>query len=593
MSVPAAQPLGAVTDVFSMSSAVAAPVASERRARWRLVVICVVTAVGGAAVYYLSSGPTQGRAWEWTIALLLAFMAGGICRFQAASRLAWSAIWLGLMSAFTGGVLAAHPHLAPFDVTSPSLVDGLRLANYPLAACGVLVLMFRADRGIAKRALLESAIAVGAGSLLIWVLVIDPLIERNLQSGPAFFVAMLYPLGDVLLLSVLVVLIVHVTDRPGSLVLIGLALGGNLAADIAFSYENLHGGYEPGGLIDVGWLLCFAALALAPSWPIARAPSVVGDDGRLSPGRLAFLASGALLAPGIAIAQTANGRRPDVEVIVAAFGLFTLVLVRTVVFNRDLDTSRAAVARLADELSDTNQDLESARADQRRLLHRIHQAIEDERTRIAADIHDRPLQHLAGIGYRLERVNMLLARGDTDGASTLCDLAAGELAAQLGELRVLMTDIRPPILDERGLTGALEDRAAQLREDHPHLDVVVSGNGERVHREMETVLYRVAQEALQNVVRHADATAVSVSVAADDGQITLTISDDGQGFVHSSLSDLLSSGRFGLAGMSERVELVGGSMCIDSRRPGGTTIRFDLPANPADSTPELLLVAAR
>jgi signal transduction histidine kinase len=575
-----------------MPSAPTPGTGGDRRARWRVVAAGGVVAGVGATVYYLSSDGAQSRVWELTIAVLLIVMAWGIWRFQTGQRSAWFAIWLGLTSAFLGGFLATHPGLAPFDVTSPSVVDALRLGNYPLGAAGILVLLFRADRRVGTRAMLEAAIAVAAGTLLIWVLVVEPLVADSTRSGVGLVVAVLYPVMDVLLLAVLAVLIVRLSHRPGALLLVALALAGNLAADVAFSYQELHGGFAPGGLIDVGWLLCFASLAVAPAWPLATRPRPAGDDGRLNAGRSIFLAAGALLAPAIALVQLDDGEGPDGVVVVAGFALVVMVLLRLGVFNRDLDLSRSEVAALADRLGDANRDLEQARDDQRRLLDRIHRAVEEERTRIAADIHDRPLQHLTGIGYQLERINLLLGRGDTEAASGLCDRAAGQLAEQLTELRVLMTTIRPPVLDERGLVGALDDRAAQLREEHPDLEVDVRGDGDRVHPDVETALYRVAQEALQNVVRHADASSVQIEVSRAGERIMLSVVDDGRGFAPATLTELLGAGRFGIAGMGERVQLLGGSMSIDSRPGRGTAIAFTLPAIPSPMMSDLVLEAA-
>ena len=566
---------------------------ADRVARWRVVAAGGLVAAVGATIYYLAAGSVRGRAWELTIAILLAVMAAGIWKFQSGQRTAWLAIWIGLTSAFLGGVFAAHPEWAPFEVTPPSPVDAMRLGNYPFGAIGVLTLLVRADRRIGSRAMLEAAIAVGAGSLLIWVLVIDPLMAETTKTGGARIVALAYPMMDVLLLAVLAVLMVHLSHRPGALLLVALALSGNLVADIAFSYQQLHGGFQPGGLIDVGWLLCFASLAVAPAWPLATTPRAVGDDGHLNGWRSLFLAVGALVAPAIALVQLDRGRGPDGVVVVGGLMLVVMVLIRLGVFNRDLDLSRAEVAALAERLGTTNRDLEQARNDQRRLLDRIHRAVEEERTRIAADIHDRPLQHLAGIGYQLERINLLVGRGDTEKAADLCDRAAAQLAEQLTELRVLMTTIRPPVLDERGLIGALEDRATQLRADHLDLAVVVGGDDARVDPDVETALYRIAQEALQNVVRHADASSVRLEVSQADAQIVLTITDDGRGFEASSPTELLSTGHFGIAGMGERIQLLGGAMSIHSRPGHGTRLTFTVPATPVRATPSLVLEGAR
>ena len=553
--------------------------APDPRTRWRSVAITMAIGVIGASLYYLSSGTIRARAWEVTIATLLVAMATGIWRFQAGKRRPWILIWCGLTLAFGGGFLMGHPELAPFDVASPSIIDAMRLSNYPLGAAGVLLLMFRADRRIGARALLEASIAVGAGSLLIWVVVIDPMSRQSEATGFARTVAFAYPMMDILLLGVMSVLVVHLSSRPGALLLVAMALAGNLGADIAFAHQNLSGGYQPGGLLDVGWLLCFAALALAPSWPLATQPKLVGDDGRLHGGRLAFLAAGALLGPAIVAVQIVRGDPLDGSVAVGAGILVALVLLRVAVFNRDLDGARLEATTLAEDLSVRNDELEQARQDQKRLNKRLHRAVEDERTRIAADLHDRPLQQLTGVGYQLERMNLLLERGDTTKAVDVCSSAADMLAAQLHEIRILMTEIRPPVLDERGLFGALEDRAHALREAVPGLTATVTGHDGRFDSEVETILYRVAQEALSNVVRHAQATEVEIHLSTDGEEAFLSIVDDGRGLGDQSMTELLRSGHFGLAGMTERVELIGGRLDIDDTVERGAALHFTVPCS--------------
>lgn len=550
-------------------------------------------AVCGGVIFSLASGPLAGRAWELTIALLLVNMAVGISRIPADRRIAWIAIWMGLAAAFFGGYLAAHPDLAPFDVSSPGIIDLLKLVNYPLGAAGVLTLIFRSDVRVGRRAAVEVLMAAGAGSVLIWVAVAQPIYHDTALSSSARAVALAYPLMDVLLLSVIAVLAIHISFRPGSMLLIALGLTGNLVADITFGYQSLQGTYVPGGLVDLGWLLCFSALSLAPWWPRSDKLEIVGDDGSLSTGRFGFVLASALLVPGIVLTQAMRNGRTSHLVAAAGIGLVSISFLRLGLFNNDLRRSRSESRALTERLADRNRELREARADQRSLLDRINRVAEEERTKIAADLHDRPLQHLAGVGYQLERISMSLARGDLALAADVSEQASAGLATQLQELRTLMTEIRPPVLDHQGLIGALEDSAAQLSREHPGITFSAAGDCAGLSTDGEITLYRAVQEAARNVVKHADASTVTFEVGerqSDLGEelVHVVVSDNGCGFDTSGMSTLVRSGRFGVAGMTERIALAGGSVDITST-PAGTRVSFEMPKTQRELTAAHLL----
>lgn len=546
-------------------------------ARRRFVSAGLLIAVLGAALFYTAEGRVAGAAWESTITLLLALMLAGILRFQSRQRIGWLAVWLGLLSAHIGGTLAAHPWILGLEPGGSSIVDALRLANYPLGALGVIVVLFRADRRVGWRALLDTSVVLGAGSMVIWLAVMEPMLRTSASTGVDLLVQAAYPAMDVLLFGVLVVLMMHLDSKAMPLVLMALGLAGNLVADVVFGAQTVAGSYTPGGVVDSGWLVCFAALAIAPSWPADGEMRISGDEGRLGHFRLAVIGVGAVMVPVLIAARTLGD--DGMELVLATAGVVVVLLAigRMAVFNRDLSSSRERTEAAAAALRHLNDELEEARSDQRRLLDRVHRLVEQERVHLAAELHDRPLQSLAGVGYQLERLRLTAARGDLEKTNQLADAVADALALQLRELRDLMTQIRPPVLDEQGLVGALRDSAEPVMTANPGLRVVVDGDCRRLDGDVETVLYRVAQEAVQNIVRHADATEVSISVRTLGRRAVMTVADDGCGFEADRLTDLLRAGHFGIAGMRERVELLDGVMRVDSS-PRGTTFEFDVPA---------------
>jgi signal transduction histidine kinase len=197
------------------------------------------------------------------------------------------------------------------------------------------------------------------------------------------------------------------------------------------------------------------------------------------------------------------------------------------------------------------------------LLKKLMSAQEDERRRIARDLHDEIGQSLTSLLIGLRTI------GDADtpeeARARVEDLRRTTVAT-IDEVRRLARGLRPSVLDDLGLTAALERYAADYTQTHA-IDVNVeppeAGLG-RLSDEIETALYRIAQEALTNTAKHANATRVSVAVERRPREIYLTVADDGRGFA-SQRAD--SAGRLGLTGMQERAALLNGTVTVDSR-PG-------------------------
>jgi signal transduction histidine kinase len=151
-----------------------------------------------------------------------------------------------------------------------------------------------------------------------------------------------------------------------------------------------------------------------------------------------------------------------------------------------------------------------------------------------------------------------------------------DIEQEIANLRALITDLRPSLLDDIGLLPAIESLLDRRREDGLEIDAEIAlpepGAGGR-DPELETTIYRLVQEGLTNVVKHAHASRADVRVARVDGQIVIEISDDGRGFD----PDVATSG-FGLTGMRERAFLAGGTLEVSSS-DSGTRLRARLPAS--------------
>jgi signal transduction histidine kinase len=227
---------------------------------------------------------------------------------------------------------------------------------------------------------------------------------------------------------------------------------------------------------------------------------------------------------------------------------------------------------------------ETAEADRRDLLRRLATAQEDERRRIARDLHDQMGQLVTGLGLGLKALEVA-APGPA---------AAGPQLARLQELTVLIgrevhqiaMELRPTALDDLGLESALANYTERWSERTgvPVDFQAIGPDMGRLPDAVETALYRVVQEALTNVLKHARASHVSVILQCSLVQAVVVIEDDGVGFDPELVAAPgTDAGRLGLLGMRERVALIGGTLTIESTRGQGTTIIASLPQHTGES----------
>jgi signal transduction histidine kinase len=207
-----------------------------------------------------------------------------------------------------------------------------------------------------------------------------------------------------------------------------------------------------------------------------------------------------------------------------------------------------------------------------------------ERRRWARELHDETLQGLGAVRLLLASARR---RGDPRQIELAMDEAIGQVEQEIENLHAIISDLRPAALDELGLRPALE--ALLERRSDPGELVIVStlmlpdprAGEQRLEPEIESTVYRVVQEALTNIVKHANARNVRVAVMARAGAVSIEVRDDGVGFAPAARG----SG-FGLAGMRERVYLAGGTVRVDSGA-GGTRVRAELPAHAGGRRPGL------
>lgn len=235
-------------------------------------------------------------------------------------------------------------------------------------------------------------------------------------------------------------------------------------------------------------------------------------------------------------------------------------------------------ARVADQtIRSLFKFLQDRDEDRTRIMRRTNAAIEGERNRIARDLHDGPVQGVSAASLSLEAVLLMVRAGEVDEGLEVLSKVRGELSEEADNLRRLMSGLRPPLLEERGLIPALRETLDRFGHEHDVRTEFVGNATIDIPQDLETLAYRVVQEALANSAKHSSAGAVMVSVETTGGQLRVEIVDDGHGFDSGKAREYLQSGRVGLASMRERVELANGTFMVHSTPGRGTTVVASLP----------------
>lgn len=275
-----------------------------------------------------------------------------------------------------------------------------------------------------------------------------------------------------------------------------------------------------------------------------------------------------------------------------------------------LDTMRGRLVRSLAEISEWNQELErrvwqrtaelaAVSAQRRQLLNKVIWAQEEERKRLARELHDETVQTLSGLAMSLQAIEGGLPADLTVARDRLA-WAKDQAVHAAREIRQLILDLRPSALDDLGLIPAVRWYATSHLEP---LGVTVKIAAPEEPLELpalvQTAAFRVLQEALSNVARHAHATEVSIRISTDETTLWACVEDNGRGFDPEVLRaarlaavaaplDHPETGRgLGILGMQERVALLGGLLEIDPRRGGGTRIEFSIPLHAGSPSAEV------
>lgn len=256
---------------------------------------------------------------------------------------------------------------------------------------------------------------------------------------------------------------------------------------------------------------------------------------------------------------TASGQRLWLAVLPALIG--GLVLLQLV----NLPLARAMVRRQR-----------AAQAERETLLRRAVDSSELERRRIAADLHDGVVQDLVGVSYELE-AQAAEVPGSNGSTRDALQRGAQKARDSVRALRTLLVDIYPPNLHRAGLVAALSDLTRTVEARGVATTVELPPRAD-LPPDVEALLFRCAQEALRNVLAHAEASQVSIALTVEDGEAHLEVADDGRGFDPAVLDDRPEEGHFGVRLVRDLVRDAGGRLVVESSPGEGTVLRVELPA---------------
>jgi len=434
----------------------------------------------------------------------------------------------------------------------------------------LLVIPARGSRPDAK-SLLDALLLATVLGVVAWKWFLIPIYQNTEASTFDLTVTFGYPVLDLALLVAIVFIFYRVQGALGLLAL--LLVAGALATavtDIIYLYLATVSGYDIfGNPLELGWVVSYLAFGVAAVARIEERQQGNEEGHRSALGArrqrtvglaLPYLALAPLL--GASTYSLARGD-PDETLFVG------IILAVTLVVGRQFLT-------LAENLHLYNRVLEHDEA-RRCLLDRVVAAQEEERGRIALELHDGPVQSMSSTGLRLGSARRFLRQGETERAAEILAQAESKLGEETQGLRDLMGMLHPPILDERGVESALQDYVREFSKETGipvHLEATLP---ERLGRSQETIVYRIVQEALTNVRKHAQAASVAVVLEAQDGRMRLEVADDGVGFEPEEIPALVAQAHFGLMSMRQRAELAGGSCNWVSAPHSGTRIVVSIP----------------
>jgi signal transduction histidine kinase len=237
----------------------------------------------------------------------------------------------------------------------------------------------------------------------------------------------------------------------------------------------------------------------------------------------------------------------------------------------------AEIQHLQETLIRMSMQLRSAREALQDYIGAITEAQEEERHRLARDLHDETIQDLIAVDQRIQMLSIDMKPDNPDQSQRLDNLHR-DVNRTIRDVRRLTRALRPVYLEDLGLIPAIEMVADDLHRDHEiPVDIKIEGSTHRLKSAVELAVFRIVQEALSNIGRHSSARTAQIFISFDEGGLEVEVRDDGSGFeVPLRMTDMAAKGHFGLMGIHERADLIGAKLTIESDADEGTQIQLKL-----------------
>jgi signal transduction histidine kinase len=249
-------------------------------------------------------------------------------------------------------------------------------------------------------------------------------------------------------------------------------------------------------------------------------------------------------------------------------------LARDLGFGLEVHERETERRRIDQALRDSEARLRRSTADLQAISTRLNEAREQERVKMARDIHDNLGQALTALKMDVAEVRRRLDIGDSASIRERLTEMSALIDTSVDDVRRVAAELRPVVLDDLGFVGAIRAYLIDVERRAAIRCVLCAPSGDVPIGERATALFRILQEALTNVVRHAKATRVEVSLSMEAGRVRLVVDDNGRGVPAAAVTNPRS---LGLLGMRDRAVLIGGEVSVAGRPGAGTTVTVELP----------------